>query len=99
MIPLVISPPIREKLERKHQVRESEIRECFLNHDGQYLEDIRENHLTDPPTVWFIGRTYQGRELKVIFVHRDGNIHIKSAYDADSDSKRIYTELTQQQGE
>lgn len=100
MIPLVISPAIRKKLDEKHKVQELEIRECFLNYDGKYLEDTREDHLTDPPTLWFIGQTYRGRELKIIFVCRDKNIYIKSAYDADPVSKRIYTELTaKQQGE
>lgn len=87
------------KIGEKHHAQELEIRECFINHDGKYLEDTREDHLTDPPTLWFIGRSYRGRELKIIFVHRDKNIYIKSAYEADSEAKRIYTKLTKPQGE
>lgn len=94
MIPLVISPAVRSKLDAKHNVQELEIRECFLNFQGKYLVDTRENHATNPPTLWFIGETYRGRKLKIIFVHRDGNLYIKSAYDADVVSSGIYTELT-----
>lgn len=90
MINFVMLDRIETKLREKHQVQRDEVRECFLNHDGQYLVDNREEHLTDPPTLWFIGETHRGRLLKVIFIHRDGNIYIKSAFDADDASKRIY---------
>lgn len=93
MIPLVISPSVREKLRFKHKVQEQEIRECFLNFEGKYLTDSRENHNTDPPTLWFIGDTYRGRKLKVVFIHRDGNIHVKSAYEANEAEKRIYNDM------
>lgn len=95
MIPLVVSPAIREKLLNKHGVRELEVVECFLNHEGKYLVDTREDHATDPPTLWFIGETHRGRCLKIIFVNRDGNLYLKSAYEADDNSKRIYARLTQ----
>lgn len=88
---LIIAPDIRDKLLRPdHNVKEDEVRECFLNHDGVYLEDTEEEHETDPPSEWFIGQTDRGRELKIIFVFRDGNIFLKSAYDANDKSKRIY---------
>ena len=93
MIPLVISPTVQEKLRSKHEVQEQEIRECFLSLEGKYLIDTRENHNTDPPTLWFIGDTYRGRKLKVIFIHRDGNIYIKSAYEANEAEKRIYDKM------
>lgn len=90
MISLVISPAVREKLRSKHKVQEQEIRECFLDFEGKFLIDTREDHNTNPPTLWFIGHTYQGRKLKIIFIHRDGNIYIKSAYEANEVEKRIY---------
>lgn len=93
-LPLVISRSVRMKLEEKHHVQEQEIRECFLNFQGKYLFDTREKHDTDPPTLWFIGETYRGRTLKIIFVHRDGNIFLKSAYEPHDNSIRIYTTLT-----
>ncbi len=95
MVSLVISPKIREKLDSKHGVKEDEIVECFLNHGGNYLIDTREEHRTIPPTLWFIGETYKGRKLKVIFVHKDGYIYIKSAYTANKKSIDIYTKRNQ----
>ena len=95
MIPLVVSPTIRDKLIKKHGVQELEVVECFLNHEGKYLVDLREDHATDPPTLWFIGETHRGRRLKVIFVNRDGNLYLKSAYDADESSSHIYTRLNE----
>ena len=95
MIPIVVSPAMREKLLNKHGVQEMEVRECFLSHEGKYLIDTREDHATDPPTLWFIGETHRGRCLKIIFVSRDGNLYLKSAYDADENAKRIYTKLNE----
>lgn len=90
---LVIAPDIRDKLESKHQVKEGEVHECFMNIDGPYLEDDSEDHQTDPPTEWFIAPTDRGRLLKVVFVFRDGNIYLKTAFDANERSQHIYTEL------
>lgn len=95
MIPLVTTDVIRTKLLNKHGVQVDEVRECFLNHDGVYVEDTREEHLTDPPTLWFIGETYRGRLLKVVFVCKDGNLYLKSAFDASEGAKRIYNELSE----
>ena len=61
---------------------------------SKYLIDTREDHATDPPTLWFVGETHRGRKLKIIFVLRDGNIYIKSAYEANEAAKRIYTKLS-----
>lgn len=94
MIPLVISAKIRAKLDSRHQVQEQELHECFLNHEGLYLIDTREEHVTDPPTLWFVGETHRGRKLKIMFVERDGNIYLKSAYDATDEIFRIYIEKT-----
>ena len=91
---LVIAPDIREKLEKKHQVKEGEIHECFMNIEGPYLEDTDEDHATDPPTEWFLAETDRGRLLKIIFVFRDGNIYLKSAFDANEKSISIYSKLS-----
>lgn len=94
MLPnLVISPAIRAKLSTKHRVEEHEVIECFLNREGGYLQDTREEHLTDPPTDWFVAETNAGRLLKVMFILRDGNIVIKSAYDANDAVSKIYDKL------
>ncbi|MCF8199757.1 MAG: hypothetical protein K9J42_13390 [Sulfuritalea sp.] len=90
---VIFSQVIRDKLAAKHSVSEDDVRECFANKAGQYLEDPRADHQTDPPTLWFVSETNSGRRLKVIFVYRDGNIFIKSAYGADENSIRIYERL------
>lgn len=91
---LIIAPDIRDKLAREdHNVKEDEVRECFLNHDGFYLEDDDEDHATNPPTEWFVGETDRGRLLKIIFVFQDGNLYLKSAYPANAKTQRIYSDL------
>lgn len=90
---LIIAPDIREKILDKHNVKEDEVKECFLNHDGTYVEDDDEDHRTEPPTEWFVGETDRGRLLKIIFVFRDGNLFLKSAYQANEKTQRIYTQL------
>jgi hypothetical protein len=87
---IVISPAILEKLTDKHGVTRREIEQCFENREGEYLEDSREEHKTDPATLWFISPTNAGRKLKVIFVFNNGNIYIKSAYDAKPSHIEVY---------
>ncbi|MHA6916173.1 ADP-ribosyl-(dinitrogen reductase) hydrolase [Ralstonia pseudosolanacearum] len=90
MLNLIITPSIKHKLEVKHNVTELEVRQCFLNLCGTYLVDDREDHRTDPPTLWFVAETDRGRKLKIIFVPADGNIMLKSAYDASPEVQGIY---------
>ncbi|MGV2900011.1 ADP-ribosyl-(dinitrogen reductase) hydrolase [Achromobacter sp. AGC78] len=89
---IVIVPEIRHKLETKHQVREIEVHQCFLNRDGPYVEDTEEEHATDSgyPTEWFVAETDKGRLLKVCFVFENGNVYVKSAYDANEKSIALY---------
>lgn len=87
---LIISPAILEKLQSKHGVTRREIEQCFENKVGVYIEDEREDHQTDPPTMWFVAPTNHERLLKVIFVYKDGNTYIKSAFDADKKAIRLY---------
>ena len=91
---LNISAQVREKLEKKHGVTENEIRQCFENREGGFLEDAREEHQTDPPTQWFVAETNKRRKLKVVFIARqtkDGiRIAIRTAYPANADEIRIY---------
>ena len=90
---IVISPATLEKLETRHKVSRREIEQCFENREGQYFEDIREEHKTDPATLWFVSPTNQNRILKVIFVFNNGNIYIKSAYDAKPVNIEMYANL------
>lgn len=94
---LVIAPDIREKLDIKHRVKEGEVHECFFNKEGPYLEDTEEDHKTDPMTEWFIAPTDRGRLLKIMFVFRNGNLFLKSAYDANEKSQNIYTARSKEQ--
>lgn len=87
---IVISPAMLEKLETRHSVSRREIEQCFENREGDYVEDTREEHRTDPATLWFVSPTNQNRKLKVIFVFRDGNIYIKSAFDAKDSHVETY---------
>ena len=94
---LVISPKVREKLANKSPpVTEAEVRQCFANRTGKYLYDEREDHKSDPPTRWFIAETNYGRNLKVVFIQRDGDVIIRTAYDPNRDETRIYRQVTRQ---
>lgn len=90
---IVITPRIVEKLAAKHGVSEAEVREAFANLCGQLLIDTREEHATDPPTLWFVAETNAGRLLKVMFIHKDGNNIVKSAYDASEKVQAIYDKI------
>jgi hypothetical protein len=71
----------------------------FLTLEGTYLLDTREEHATEPPTVWFISQTSQGRKLKVVFIARKVgipgggravNVEIKTAYGPNEKEIEIY---------
>jgi len=86
-----ITPAILEKLKIRHKVTEAEIEECFLNREDDHLIDTREEHDTDPPTMWFISRTDKGRLLKVVWMHdKVLGITIKSAYEPSTESLDFY---------
>lgn len=89
---LYISHNVHQKLLQEHCLTnpENEILEVFANRDGKFLIDTREEHASDPPTQWFIAETNRGIKLKVCFIHKDGDIHIRTAYKANADEIRIY---------
>jgi len=87
---LIISPKIAEKLKNKHDVRRVEVEECFLNRIGKVLRDTREEHNSDPPTVWFIAETHQGRLLKIVYVRREKNYYLKTAFEPNLEEQNIY---------
>ncbi|SEL13247.1 hypothetical protein SAMN05216359_105315 [Roseateles sp. YR242] len=93
MLPLIISASVLTKLRDKHHVERREVEQAFENKCGSYLIDGREDHQTDPATLWFVAPTNKGRQLKVIFIFIDGNAHLKSAYTADADAISIYDEV------
>lgn len=88
---LIISPTIRKKLANKQPpVNEDDILQCFSNRVGKLLEDTREDNKTDPPTKWFIAETDYGLNLKIVFISRNGDIYIRTAYAPNADEVRIY---------
>ena len=88
-----ISPSVAEKLAKKHNVTNEEIIECFANRTAGFLLDTRAEHKTDPDTRWFVAQTSRGRCLKVVFIPIDQNIHIRTAYEANSEEIRIYNKF------
>ncbi len=92
---LRISQNVRTKLANKTPpVTEDEILQCFSNRTGSYVADLREEHLTNPITRWFIAETDFGRKLKVVFIPLGGDIIIKSAFDPNADELRIFANLS-----
>lgn len=88
---LNISDAIAKKLYEKHSVTIDEVEECFYNRIKGLLEDTRERHKTNPPTMWFIAETNEERSLKVIFIElANGTYEIKTAYEPNEEEVRIY---------
>lgn len=87
---IVISPKIRAKLADKHGVTPAEVKQCFCNRAGEYLMDTREEHASDPPTLWFISETNLGRQLKVACIFKDDNVYIRSAFEPNEHELCIY---------
>ena len=88
---LYMSQKIRQKLTLKTPpVSENDIHECFTNRTQAFLLDTREDHKTDPPTLWFISENDYGRRLKVCFMNDGQQISIKSAFVPNADEERVY---------
>lgn len=87
---VIVSAGVLDKLRVKHNVEPREIDQCFENLIGVFLEDPREDHRTDPPTLWFIAPTNKDRLLKIVFIFIDGNVHIKSAFEPNEEEISIY---------
>jgi uncharacterized DUF497 family protein len=87
---LKISPEVLEKITKRHNVTVSEVEHAFANRIKGLLKDNREQHKTDPPTLWFVACTNAGRLLKIVYIQAGHDIHLKSAFDPNEDEKRIY---------
>ncbi|RMD67691.1 MAG: ADP-ribosyl-(dinitrogen reductase) hydrolase [Gammaproteobacteria bacterium] len=96
---IVISPKIKKKLQEKHSVSEEEVHECFANREGRLLMDTREEHRSDPPTLWFIAETHMGRKLKIVFIQKGEDIYLRTAYEANETEIRIYEKYGLKGGE
>ena len=93
MLNLVISAAVLEKLQSKHQVEASEVRQCFLNRTGKLLFDTREQHQTDPPTLWFVAPTNRERLLKIVYIQKDGQVLLKTAFEPNAKELQIYRQF------
>lgn len=90
---LIVSAAVLQKLQQKHNVTRREVEQCFENKCGTFLEDDREDHQTDPATLWFVAPTNRERLLKVVFIFLDGNVHLKTAYEPIDGSVDLYERL------
>ena len=91
---LIISTKVKNKLLQKHEVTEKEVRECFMNRERTALKDEREEHQSDPPTMWIIAKTDHLRELKLVFMVTDGGVILKTAYEPNQREMQIYKSKT-----
>jgi uncharacterized DUF497 family protein len=91
-MPLIVSSKIRDKLAAKHQVTVDEVRQAFADRPDYVVLDEREEHASDPPTVWFVASTDSGRLLKVVYVQRGADIYLRTAYPANAEEVRLFIE-------
>jgi hypothetical protein len=87
---LLISAKILEKLKTKHGIIRSEVEQCFYNRTGNLLIDNRELRRTNPPTLWFLAKTNKGRLLKIVYIQKGSEIHLKSAFEPIAIEISIY---------
>jgi len=92
---LLISSGVRLKLLEKHVgITQEDIEECFANLQGRFLYDNREQHKSNPQTLWFIAENNKGRLIKVVFIPLpNGQLRIRTAFDPNADEIRIYQKL------
>lgn len=88
---LKITTDVLKKLDGKHNVTQQEIVECFTSRTKEPLDDLRQQHKTNPKTVWLISETESGRKLKIVYIeHINGDIEIKSAFKPNQAETYIY---------
>jgi uncharacterized DUF497 family protein len=87
---ITISAAVKRKLADKHNVSEKEVHEAFANRTGKLLFDLREEHQSDPRTLWFVALTNHRRLIKVCFIPREDGPHIRTAYEANPVELSIY---------
>ncbi len=87
---LLISARVSEKLKNKHLIVRNEVEHCFANRVGGLLIDSRELRRTNPPTLWFIAKTNKGRLLKIVYIQKGSEIHLKSAFEPNAIEISIY---------
>jgi hypothetical protein len=86
----MISADVLEKLTNRHKVSRAEVEMCFSNRTGRLLLDRREQHQTNPPTLWFLAPTNQGRMLKIVYIQQSELVDLKSAFEPNEAELSIY---------
>lgn len=89
---LIITAKILDKLKVKHGVVRLEVEQCFSNRTGKLLTDNRELRKTNPPTLWFIAKTNRGRLLKIVYIQKGMEVHLKSSFDPNAIELGIYAQ-------
>ena len=96
---IVISKDVEEKIgsESHGNICVKEVHECFANHCGGYAYEHHPEHKNDKgkATPWFVADTNHGRTLKVMFVRRGNDVHVKSVYPATENVQRIYDKFAE----
>lgn len=91
---LIISPKIEAKIggDDHDNVTRQEVEECFQNHCSGYCHEQNAEHQDNEglPSLWFVAETNKRRVLKIMFVRRDGDIYLKSAYPANQRVRDIF---------
>lgn len=87
---LIISAAIEEKLRIKHDVSRREVEQCFENIDGPMLYDTREDHQSDPPTLWFLAVTNKNRLLKIAYIQKGSKVFLRTCYEPNEAEIAIY---------
>lgn len=87
---IVVSEKTLQKVLDKHNVTRSEIEQCFDNRSGTLETDTRERHRSDPPTQWFISTTHRNRLLKICFIRRGSELHVRTAYEPNDEEISLY---------
>lgn len=92
---VIASLNVQRKLKLKHNVALEEVYECFENRTRGFLEDMRSEHATTPPTMWFVAQTNSERTLKVVFMEHPNQVYeIKTAYEPNAEEERIYAKYS-----
>ena len=89
---MIVTESVRIKLRSKHSLSVEEVEEAISNLDPSHklLEDSREQHKTNPPSLWFVSETNRGLKLKVVIIPANGDFYLKTAYPANSTEIEIY---------
>ncbi len=90
---LIASQKVKTKLAAKHGVTMEEVYEAWSDRPDYVCTDEREDHASDPPTYWFIAETNRGRRLKIVYIERDDNIYLRTAYPPDGIEVELFADM------